>query len=128
MIFLYSFLFAGFICMISQIILDNTKLTPGHITSILVVVGAALDTFSIYDKIVEVVGGGAMVPITSFGHLLIHGALAKVDVMGPIGIVMGMFDLTASGITAAIIFSFIFSLFFKPKINEKTFPNVGKLF
>lgn len=115
MIFLYSFLFAGFICMISQIILDNTKLTPGHITSILVVLGAALDTFSIYDKIVEVVGGGAMVPITSFGHLLIHGALAKVDVMGPIGIVMGMFDLTASGITAAIVFSFIFALFFKPK-------------
>ena len=115
MIFIYSFLFAGMICLISQIILDNTKLTPGHITSILVVIGSALDTFSIYDKIVEVVGGGAMVPITSFGHLLIHGALAKVDTVGPLGIVMGMFDLTASGITAAIVFSFIFSLFFKPK-------------
>lgn len=115
MIFIYSFLFSGFICLISQIILDNTKLTPGHITSILVVLGAFLDSFSWYDKILEVVGGGAMVPITSFGHLLIHGALAKANTMGPIGIVMGMFDLTASGITSAIVFSFVFTLIFKPK-------------
>lgn len=115
MIYLYSFLFAGGICLISQIILDNTKLTPGHITSMLVVIGTLLDTFSIYDKIITVVGGGALVPITSFGHLLIHGALAKASSMGPIGIIMGMFDLTASGITAAIVFSFIFALIFKPK-------------
>ncbi len=115
MIFINSFLFAGAICCISQIILDNTKLTPGHITSILVVLGSFLDIFNIYDKIVEVVGGGAMVPITSFGHLLIHGALAKASSMGPLGIVMGMFDLTASGITAAIIFSFVFAVIFKPK-------------
>ena len=115
MLLINSFLFAGTICMIAQIILDNTKLTPGHITSIFVVIGSALDTFSIYDKIIEVVGGGAMVPITSFGHLLIHGALAKASSMGPLGIVMGMFDLTASGITSAIIFSLVFAIIFKPK-------------
>lgn len=112
---LYSFLFCGFICLIAQIILDNTKLTPGHITSIFVIVGAFLDVFSIYDKIVEVVGGGAMVPITSFGHQLIHGGMAKAVSDGPLGLIMGMFDLTASGITAAIVFSFFFSLIFKPK-------------
>ena len=56
-----SFLFCGAICLIAQIILDNTKLTPGHITSIFVVLGALLDTFNIYDIIVEKVGGGAMV-------------------------------------------------------------------
>jgi len=115
MIYLYSFLFAGFVCLIAQLILDNTKLTAGHITSIFVVVGAFLDTFSIYDKIIAYVGGGALVPITSFGHLLIHGALAKANDYGFIGLVMGMFDLTASGITAAIVFTFIFALFFKPK-------------
>ena len=54
---LYSFLFCGLICVIAQLILDNTKLTPGHITSIFVVIGSFLDTFSIYDKIVEIVGG-----------------------------------------------------------------------
>ena len=110
-----SFLFCGFICLISQIILDNTKLTSGHITSILVVVGAFLDIFSIYDKIIKVVGGGALLPITSFGHSLIHGALAKSEVYGFLGIFIGMFDLTATGISAAIIFSFIFTLICKPR-------------
>ena len=115
MLLIRSFLFCGFICLISQIILDNTKLTPGHITSLLVVLGASLDTFNIYDKIIKVVGGGALLPITSFGHSLIHGALAKTKTDGLLGILMGMFDLTATGITAAIIFSFIFTLIFKPR-------------
>lgn len=111
----YSFLFCGFVCMISQIILDHTKLTPGHITSLLVILGALLDSFSIYDKIIKVVGGGAQLPITSFGHSLVHGALAKAKTKGLIGIFMGMFDLTSTGIVAAIVFSFIFSLLFHPK-------------
>lgn len=115
MLLFNSFIFCGFICMISQIILDNSKLTPGHITSILVVLGAFLDSFSIYDQIIKVVGGGALVPITSFGHSLIHGALAKANQYGIVGILMGMFDLTATGITSAIIFSFIFAIIFKPK-------------
>lgn len=115
MLLFNSFLFCGFICMISQIILDNSKLTPGHITTILVVLGAFLDSFSIYDEIIKIVGGGALVPITSFGHSLIHGALAKTESFGFMGIFMGMFDLTATGITAAILFSFVFTLIFKPK-------------
>lgn len=115
MTYIYSFLFAGFVCLIGQIILDNTKLTAGHITSIFVVVGALLDTFSIYDMIIRCVGGGALVPITSFGHSLIHGALAKASEFGIIGLIMGMFDLTAAGITSAIIFTFIFTLIFNPK-------------
>ena len=115
MIYVYSFIFCGLICLIGQIILDNTKLSAGHITSIFVVVGAFLDSFSLYDKIISVVGGGALVPITSFGHSLIHGALEKAQDFGVIGLLMGMFDLTASGITSAIIFSFIFSLFFQAR-------------
>ncbi len=115
MIYLYSFLFAGFVSLVGQIILDNTKLTAGHITSIFVVIGAALDSFSFYDKIIAHVGGGALVPITSFGHSLIHGALAKAEEMGFIGLLTGMFELTASGITAAILFTFILLLIFKPQ-------------
>ena len=115
MLLLKSFLFCGIVCMIAQIILDNTKLSPGHITSIFVVLGAFLDSFSFYDKIIKSVGGGALLPITSFGHSLIHEALAKANEYGIIGILMGMFDLTATGITAAIIFAFVFSLIFKPK-------------
>jgi stage V sporulation protein AE len=115
MIYVYSFIFCGLICLIGQIILDNTKLSAGHITSIFVVVGAFLDSFSLYDKIISVVGGGALVPITSFGHSLIHGALEKAQDFGVIGLLMGMFDLTASGITSAIIFTFIFSLLFQAR-------------
>ncbi len=113
--YIYSFLFCGLVCLIGQIILDNTKLTPGHITSLFVIIGSFLDIFSIYDKIVMIVGGGALVPITSFGHLLIHGAMAKANSVGFIGIAMGMFDFTASGITSAIFFAFMFSLFFNPR-------------
>ena len=115
MVYISSFLFCGLVCLIGQLILDNTKLSAGHITSIFVVVGSFLDTFSIYDQIINNVGAGALVPITSFGHSLIHGALAKASDMGIMGLLMGMFDLTASGITAAIVFTFIFTLFFRPK-------------
>jgi len=115
MIYINSFLFCGLVCLIGQLILDNTKLTAGHITAMFVVIGAFLDTFSIYDQIINHVGAGALVPITSFGHSLIHGALAKAADMGVIGLLMGMFDLTATGITAAIVFTFIFSLFFRAK-------------
>ncbi len=115
MMYIYSFFFCGIVCLIGQVILDNTKLTPGHITSLFVIFGSFLDIFNIYDKIVEVVGGGALVPITSFGHLLIHGAMAKANDVGFIGLAMGMFDFTASGITSAIFIAFMLSLFFKPK-------------
>jgi stage V sporulation protein AE len=115
MYLIYSFLFCGFVCLLGQIILDNTKLTPGHITSLFVVIGAFLDIFNIYDSIVKVVGGGALLPITSFGHSLIHGALSNTSEHGIIGLFMGMFNKTATGIVAVIIFSFFFTLIFKPR-------------
>lgn len=110
-----AFLFSGCVCLIGQLILDNTKLTPGHVTTIFVVVGAFLDIFSLYDKIILWAGGGALVPITSFGHLLIHGAMEGASDYGIVGLCMGMFSLTSSGIMAAIVFSFFLSLIFKPK-------------
>ena len=115
MIYIYSFLFCGLVCMISQLILDNTKLTPGHVTSLFVVIGAGLDTFSIYDKIIDIFGAGALVPITSFGHSLIHGAIdASLD-NKLLGLSLGMFKLTSVGIVSAVIFAFFFALIFKPK-------------
>ena len=115
MSYITSFLFVGILSLIAQLILDKTKLSAGHITSMFVVIGSFLDTFSIYDKIIQHVGGGALVPITSFGHLLIHGALERTNQSGATGLLMGMFDLTATGITSAIIFSFVFALIFKPR-------------
>ncbi len=115
MIYLYSFIFCGFICLIGQLILDNTKLTPGHVTALFVVIGAFLDIFGIYDMCIDIFGGGALVPITSFGHSLIHGALESALDNGIMGLSIGMFSLTSAGIISAIVFAFFFSLIFKPK-------------
>lgn len=113
--YVYSFLFCGFVCMIAQLILDNTKLTPGHVTSLFVVIGAGLDVFGFYDKIVLYAGCGALIPITSFGHLLVHGAMDVANDLGIIGLSYGIFDLTSAGISVAIVMAFLLSLFFKPK-------------
>ena len=113
--YLMAFIFSGGVCVIAQIIYDNTKLTPGHITSLFVVIGSFLDLFHIYDKLIEIFHAGALVPITSFGHSLMHGAMEATKEYGIFGIAMGMFDLTAAGISAAILFGFLTAIFFKPK-------------
>ena len=115
MIYLRAFIFCGLVCMIGQLILDNTKLTPGHITTIFVVIGSFLDVFNLYDKMILWAGGGALVPITSFGHLLIHGAMEKTVGTNYMGLLTGMLNLTAAGITSAIVISFYLALIFKPK-------------
>ena len=115
MIFLKAFVVGGLICALGQFILDFFKLTPAHITCVFVVTGAALDVFGLYDRLIEFAGAGAQLPIMSFGHSVIHGAMEKSEQLGFIGIGMGMFDLTAVGITAAILFAFIIALVFKPK-------------
>ena len=115
MIYLLSFIFCGTICLIGQVLLDKTILTPGHITTLFVVIGCFLDVFGIYDKFILMFGAGASVPITSFGHLLIHGAMKGALDNGYIGLLSGIFSLTATGISAAIVFSFVFSLIFKAK-------------
>lgn len=115
MTYIYAFLFCGTICLISQIILDNTKLTPGHVTSLFVVIGAFLDLFGIYDKFVLYAGAGALIPITSFGHLLVHGAMDTAKDIGLIGLSYGIFNLTSAGISIAIVTAFFLALIFKPK-------------
>ena len=114
MIYVYSFLFAGLVSMIGQLILDNTKLTAGHITSLFVVIGAFLDLAGIYDRIVLYCGAGAIIPITSFGHLLIHGAMDLATENGIMGLALGIFDLTSAGISVAVVCAFILALIFKP--------------
>ncbi len=113
--YVYAFLFCGFICMLSQLILDNTKLTSGHITSMFVVIGALLDVSGIYDRIVLYCGAGALVPITSFGHLLIHGAMDLVQDKGIMGLALGIFNLTSAGISLAVVCAFFLALLFKPR-------------
>jgi stage V sporulation protein AE len=91
-------------------ILDNTKLTAGHITSILVVVGAILGMCGLYDRIVDIVGMGATLPITSFGNTLFNSAYEGYLVNGFLGIFNNILCDVSLGISAAIVFSFLFSL------------------
>lgn len=115
MTLVYSFLFCGLICVIGQIILDNTTLTPGHVTSLFVVMGAILGVFNLYDKIVEMVGAGASIPISSFGNLLLNGAYQGYLEMGTLGLFSGMLITVSTGVVSAVVFSFIVTLFSKAK-------------
>ena len=94
---------------------DVFKLTPAHTLSTLVVVGAILDGFGLYEPLIDFAGAGASVPITSFGNSLVHGAMAEAEQHGIIGVVTGMFEVTSSGISAAIIFGMIGAILFRPK-------------
>jgi stage V sporulation protein AE len=113
--YLLAFLVGGAICVIGQLLLDIIKLTPAHVMSAFVVSGAILDGFGLYDKLIEFAGAGATVPITSFGHSLLHGAMEQAREHGFIGIGIGIFELTSAGISAAILFAFIMAIIFKPK-------------
>lgn len=113
--FFWAFVIGGIICVIGQLLLDVAKLTPGHTLSLLVVVGAVLDGFGLYEPLIDFAGAGATIPITSFGNSLVHGALQEAKLHGLVGVLTGMFEVTSSGISAAIIFGFIGALIFKPK-------------
>ncbi|MDR4945945.1 stage V sporulation protein AE [Neobacillus cucumis] len=113
--FFWAFVVGGIICVIGQLLFDVAKLTPGHTMSLLVVIGAVLDGLGLYEPLVDFAGAGATIPITSFGNSLVHGALQDAQAHGIIGVLTGMFQITSSGISAAIIFGFIGALIFKPK-------------
>jgi stage V sporulation protein AE len=110
MIYLNSFLLCGFICLLGQLILDNTKLTPGHITSLFVSLGALLSFLGIYDKLIDFSKIGSSIPITSFGNLLYKSAVEGYYSSGIIGIFSNMFSKTSAGISGAIIFAFLVSI------------------
>lgn len=115
MIYLNAFLVCGIISMIGQIILDNTNLTPGHVTSIFVVVGAILSFLGIYEIIRDYSLTGSSIPITSFGNALYQAALDGFKDNGFIGMFNNLLSTTSTGISSAIFFGFLFSIFFKAR-------------
>ena len=119
MIYLYSFIFCGFICLIGQLILDNTKLTPARILVIFVTVGAILGGLGIYKYLINFAGAGATVPLTGFGANLAKGAIESVKEMGLLGAFIGGVKASAGGIAAAIFFGYLASLIAKPKIKKQ---------
>lgn len=115
MTYLWAFVIGGLICVIGQLLFDVAKLTPAHTMAVLVVAGAVVDAFGWYEPLIKFAGAGVTVPITSFGNALVHGAIMDLRSDGWIGAVTGIFKTTSAGISAAIVFSFLASLFVRPK-------------
>ena len=115
MTYLLSFLFCGVLCALSQLVLDKTKLTPGHVNTILVIIGCILSGFGIYDHLINIFNAGCSVPIMNFGHLLVTGASEGFKDYGLIGLFKGILVNASAGISITIFMAVLMSLFFKVK-------------
>ena len=113
--YIKAFIVGGIICLIGQILIDKTKLTPARILVIYVVAGVILGTLGIYEKLVEFAGAGATVPLTGFGYLISDGVRRAIDAHGPIGIFTGGLSATAGGICASVLFALLAAVLFKSK-------------
>ncbi len=113
--YLKAFITGGLICVIGQILIDKTKLTPARILVSFVVAGVFLQLIGVYQYIVDFGGAGATVPLTGFGYTLCKGVKQAVEESGFIGIITGGLKSTAGGISAAIIFGFLVAVIFKSK-------------
>lgn len=113
--YLIVFITGGAICIIAQILIDKTKLTPARILVIYVSAGVFLSAIGIYKHFVDFAGAGAKVPLLGFGHLIAEGVRGAVDKNGALGILTGGLEATAGGICAAIVFGFLASLIFSSK-------------
>ena len=116
---LYAFLTGGLLCVIGQILIDKTKLTPARVLVIYVTVGTLLGGLGLYQYLVDFAGAGATVPLTGFGYNLAKGAKEAVDQYGFIGAFIGGTRAAAGGIAAAIFFGYIASLLAKPKMKKQ---------
>ena len=115
MAYLKAFLIGGLFCLIGQILIDKTKLTPARILVSYVIIGVFLGAVGIYPRIVDFAGAGATVPLTGFGNTLAKGVKEAVNEDGFVGIFTGGLNASAGGITAAIISGLVASILFKPK-------------
>lgn len=113
--YLKAFLVGGCICLVGQVLIDKTKLTPARILVSYVVLGVLLSGLGIYEKILKFAGAGASVPLTGFGNLIAQGIRKEVDQHGFLGIFTGGLTATAAGITIAVMAGVLASFLFKPK-------------
>jgi stage V sporulation protein AE len=114
-IYLTAFLFSGIACFIAQIILDSSKLTPGHVTSIFTILGTFLGFLGVYSKFISFAGAGATIIISNFGYSLYEAGINGFREQGIIGLFANLLSKSSCAIVSVVIFSFIFVLLFKPK-------------
>lgn len=117
--YIKAFVVGGILCVIGQLLIDKTKLTPARILTAYVVAGVVLGAVGIYQPLADFAGAGATVPLTGFGNLLARGVKKAVEEKGLIGIFTGGFTAAAGGIAAAVFFGLLFSLIAKPKDKNR---------
>ena len=115
MVYIKAFIIGGLLCLIGQILIDKTKLTPARILVSYVVIGVFLSAIGIYQPIIDFAGAGATIPLTGFGNTLAGGVKEAVNTDGIIGIFTGGLQACAGGITAAIVAGLLASIFFKDR-------------
>ncbi len=116
--YLKAFLVGGAICPLTQILLDKTKLMPGRVMVLLVCAGAVLGAVGIYEPFLDWAGAGAAIPLLGFGNTLWKGVKEAVDESGFLGLFKGGFKASAAGISGALIFGYLASFIFKPKMKK----------
>lgn len=116
--YLRAFLVGGAICALVQILLDKTTLLPGRVMVLLVCTGSVLSSIGLYEPFVEFAGAGASVPLLGFGNTLWKGMKKAIQSDGFIGLFTGGFTACAVGVSAALIFSYLASLFFRPQMKD----------
>ncbi|OPZ88654.1 MAG: SpoVA protein [Firmicutes bacterium ADurb.Bin419] len=116
--YINAFIVGGVICAAGQILIDKTKLTTARILVMFVTTGAILGALGVYQKLVEIGGAGATVPLTGFGYNLVKGAFKDVESMGLLGAFTGGVKAAATGITAAIFFGYLISVAFSAKAKR----------
>lgn len=116
--YLRAFLVGGIICVIGQIIMDGTKLTPAHVLVLFVTSGAILTAIGIYEPIVQFGGSGATVPLPGFGYTLAKGAIKAVNKDGLLGAFTGGIQATSGGVAAATVFGYFIAVVFDPKAKK----------
>ena len=116
--YLRAFIVGGLICTAAQILMEKTKMLPGRIMVLLVVTGAVLGCLGIYGPFADWAGAGASVPLLGFGNTLWKGVKEAVDTEGFLGIFKGGFTASAAGICAALVFGYLASLIFQPKMKK----------
>lgn len=116
--FIKAFIVGGLICVVGQILMDTTKLTPARILVTFLLLGVLLGSFGIYDKLVDFGGAGATVPLPGFGNTLAKSVIKEVKSNGLLGAFTGGIKGAAAGITAAIFFGYLMALIFNPKTKK----------
>ena len=117
--YLKAFVVGGIICVLTQILMEKTRLMPGRIMVILVTTGTVLGAIGLYEPLVQFAGAGASVPLTGFGNVLWKGMKMAVDNSGFLGLFKGGFTACAVGVSAALVFGYIASWIFEPKMKKK---------